>query len=52
MTTGTIPKQLVNLRQQMKRLVLPERRARSFPRAVKIKMSSYNRKRPSLKPPI
>ena len=52
MTTGTIPKQLVNLRQQMKRLVLPERRARSFPRAVKIKMSSYNRKRPTLKPPI
>jgi len=52
MTTGTIPKQLTKMRQYMKRLVLPERRARAYPRAVKVKMSNYARKRPSVKPPI
>jgi hypothetical protein len=31
---------------QMQRLLLPKRRPRSFPRAVKIKMSNYDRKRP------
>jgi len=31
--------------------VLPERRARSYPRAVKIKMSNYARKRPTRSPP-
>jgi hypothetical protein len=36
----------------MKRLVLPERRSeRVYPRAVKVKMSNYPRKRPSVKRP-
>ena len=44
---GAIPKHLRELRYQITLLVLPPRRAdRSFPRAVKIKMSSYPRKRP------
>jgi hypothetical protein len=43
---GTIPKRLQHLRRNMKRLVLPERRERSYPREVKVKMSSYPRKRP------
>lgn len=47
---GTIPSRLAYLRQQLKRLVLPERRTkRAYPRAVKIKMSNYPRKRPSKK---
>jgi len=45
---GTIPSRLDYLRQQLKRLVLPERRTkRTYPRAVKIKMSNYPRKRPT-----
>lgn len=45
---GTIPKRLAYLQQQIVQLVLPERRPeRSYPRAVKIKMSSYPRKRPT-----
>jgi hypothetical protein len=51
MTTGTIPQQLSRMRQEMKRLVLPARRDRSYPRAVKVKMSNYERKRPSLSRP-
>jgi hypothetical protein len=44
---GNIPRDLANLRLNLKRLVLPPRRPeRSFPRAVKIKMSNYPRKRP------
>jgi hypothetical protein len=44
---GTIPTRLAFLEQQLKRLVLPERRPqRSYPRAVKRKMSNYPRKRP------
>ena len=44
---GTIPQRLTRLRQRLKRLVLPERRTtRSYPRAVKVKMSNYPRKRP------
>jgi len=46
MAPGTIPKRLRNIRDQMKRLVLPKRRERSYPRAVKVKMSPYSRKRP------
>jgi len=47
---GTIAKRLAHLRQSLKRLVLPERRtARSYPRAVKVKMSNYPRKRPTKK---
>jgi hypothetical protein len=44
---GAIPKHLRNLRAKLARLVLPTRRTRTYPRAVKIKMSSYPRKRPS-----
>jgi hypothetical protein len=45
---GTIPSRLGLLRQKLKRLVLPERRPeRSYPRAVKIKMTNYPRKRPT-----
>lgn len=43
---GAIPKHLVKLRQTMQHFVLPERRSlRSFPRAVKLKISPYPRKR-------
>jgi hypothetical protein len=34
------------MRANIKRFILPERRHRSYPRAVKIKMSNYSRKRP------
>jgi hypothetical protein len=44
---GTIPERLQRIRRALKRLVIPERRARTYPRAVKVKMSSYPRKRPS-----
>jgi hypothetical protein len=47
MTAGAIPARLRTLEAKIARLLLPERRTqRSYPRAVKIKMSSYNRKRP------
>ncbi len=47
LSPGTIPKRLTNLRDKMKRLLLPpRRRERSYPRAVKVKMSNYPRKRP------
>lgn len=47
-TPGAIPKQLDALARRVKLLVLPERRPdRVFPREVKIKMSNYNRKRPT-----
>ena len=43
---GTIPKRLHKLRLEILRFVLPPRRSqRSYPRAVKIKMSNYPRKR-------
>jgi hypothetical protein len=44
---GAIPKQLRRLRQDVRRFILPPRRSeRQYPRAVKIKMSNYPRKRP------
>jgi hypothetical protein len=44
---GAIPKHLYNLRAALTGLVLPPRRShRAYPRAVKIKMSNYPRKRP------
>jgi hypothetical protein len=47
---GAVPGNLRRLRDELKRFVLPPRRTdRSFPRAVKLKMSSYARKRPVLK---
>ena len=48
LSPGTIPKRLVKMRDHVKRLVLPpRRRERSYPRAVKVKMSNYARKRPT-----
>ncbi len=43
---GAIPRHLQRLRANMRRCILPERtRERSYPRAVKIKMSNYAKKR-------
>jgi hypothetical protein len=45
---GTIPSRLATATDRMRTFVLPPRRPeRVFPRAVKIKMSSYNRKVPT-----
>lgn len=45
---GSLIKILRSIEAQMQRLLLPPRRsARSYPRAVKIKMSNYDRKRPT-----
>lgn len=44
-TTGAIPKDLETMRRNIKRVVLPQRRARTYERAVKIKMSNYPRLR-------
>jgi hypothetical protein len=47
---GAIPRHLRELRAEVARFVLPPRRTeRSYPRAVKIKMSNYARKRPAAK---
>jgi hypothetical protein len=46
-SAGRLPERLQRLREDLTHFVLPERRARSYPRAVKIKMSNYPRKRPS-----
>ena len=43
---GRLPERLVRLREDLRHFVLPERRERSYPRQVKIKMSNYDRKRP------
>jgi hypothetical protein len=52
MKPGSVPARLVYLRRRLKRLVLPPRRPeRRYPRAVKIKMSNYDRKRPSVRRP-
>lgn len=49
-TPGAIPKRLATMRDRMRRFVLPPRQpARSYPRAVKIKMSNYPRNRRGLK---
>lgn len=46
---GAIPKRLASMRANVKRYILPPRRPkRSYPRAVKIKMSNYDRKRPQI----
>jgi hypothetical protein len=48
-TPGSVPGSLAKLRKRLKRLVLPPRRTeRSYPRAVKVKMSNYARKRPTV----
>jgi len=42
---GRIPAAMVDLRQRIRHLLLPERRPeRSYPRVVKIKMSNYDKK--------
>jgi len=46
-SAGRIPERLQRLREDLSHFVLPERRPRSYPRAVKIKMSNYARKRPT-----
>jgi hypothetical protein len=47
---GAIPKHLERLAQNLPRFVLPPRREeRCYPRAVKIKMSNYARKRPTVR---
>ena len=47
MVPGKLPGALLDLRARLRLLLLPERRPeRSYPRAVKIKMSNYARKRP------
>lgn len=47
-TPGAIPKHLRYLEDRLARMLLPPRRSeRSYPRAVKIKMSNYERKRSS-----
>ena len=43
---GVLPRRLEALHDELALLILPERRPRRFPRAVKIKMSNYPRKRP------
>jgi len=43
---GAIPRQLRKLRADVKSFILPKRRSeRSYPRAVKVKMSNYKKKR-------
>jgi hypothetical protein len=49
-SAGRLPERLRRLREDISHFVLPERRARSYPRAVKIKMSNYPRKRPVKSP--
>lgn len=45
---GAIPRHLQDMRDKIRQFVLPPRRPeRVYPRAVKIKMSNYARKRPS-----
>jgi Insertion element 4 transposase N-terminal/Transposase DDE domain len=49
---GAIPKRLDTMRDRLRRFVLPPRRSeRTFPRAVKLKMSNYARKRPRVRTP-
>lgn len=45
-SAGRWPKRLVHLREDLSHFILPERRERSYPREVKLKMSNYPRKRP------
>jgi hypothetical protein len=42
---GVLPKRLEALQHELALLILPTRRSRRFPRAVKIKMSNYPLKR-------
>jgi hypothetical protein len=42
---GLLPRHIEHLHHELALLVLPPRRPRRYPRAVKIKMSNYPRKR-------
>jgi hypothetical protein len=44
---GVLPKRLAALHQEVALLVLPPRRARGYPREVKIKMSNFRKKAPT-----
>jgi hypothetical protein len=44
---GAIPKRIATLRRNVKRYILPARRQRGYPRVAKLKVSSYNRKKPA-----
>jgi Insertion element 4 transposase N-terminal/Transposase DDE domain len=46
-SAGRLPERLRHLREDIGHYILPERRQRSYPRAVKLKMSNYDRKRPT-----
>lgn len=46
-SAGRLPERLLKLRADISHFILPDRRERSYPRTVKIKMSNYDRKRPS-----
>src|SRR5262249_45884616 len=49
MKPGNVGRRLLELRQRLKRLILPPRRPdRHYPREVKLKMSNYNRNRPTV----
>lgn len=45
-SAGRLPERLRRLREDLSHFVLPDRRERTYARAVKIKMSNYPRKRP------
>ncbi len=47
---GALPRRIEALLEELALFVLPERRPRRYPRAVKIKMSNYPRKRPRRRP--
>jgi hypothetical protein len=42
---GNLPRYLAEVREELSEFLLPPRRSRSYPRAVKIKMSNYPRNR-------
>ena len=49
LSPGALPTQLAKAQDRIRRFVLPPRRPeRVFPRAVKLKMSNYARKRPTI----
>src|SRR5262249_37948706 len=51
LSPGTIPKHVATLPDRLRHYVLPPRRGeRAYPRAVKIKMSNYDRKVPAISP--
>ena len=49
-SAGRTPERLRRLREDLSHFILPERRERSYPREVKIKMSAYPKKQPRRSP--